>query len=111
MPFVILVAVTTFVYWLHSGSTVYLDGGWHYDASEKAVRIELERSGHVDGSPDMAIEAALYYPDSPVPDVVSIPLDERGGTVSIDSEQKPARILLDPNTRLLAKWTFGERET
>jgi len=100
---------TFFDYWLYGGSTVYLDGGWRYDDRAKSVMIELTRSGHVADSPDMSIEAAIYFPDSPVPEIVSIPLDSQGGDLSVDSERKPARILLDPNTRLLAKWTFGER--
>ena len=101
---------TYFNYWLYTGSVVKLDGGWRYDAASGQAKIELARSGHVDGSPDMSLEAAIYYADSPVPDVVSIPIDRRGGRLDVDVRAKPVRVLLDPNTRLLAEWTFEERE-
>lgn len=98
-----------FDYWLYTGSTVILDASWHYDADASRVNIALERSGHTTGSPDMTLQAAIYYADSPVPDIVSIPLDENGGAVTIDARSKPIHILLDPNTRLLAAWTFTEQ--
>lgn len=97
-----------FDYWLYTGSSITLDGGWHYEADANRVHIELERSGHTADSPDMTLEAAVYYADSPVPDIVSIPLDESGGSATIDARSKPVNILLDPNTLLLAAWTFTE---
>lgn len=102
---------TYFDYWLSTGSRVILDGDWSYDADAKSVRIELARSGHTDGSPGMTLQAAIYYPDSPVPDIVSMPLDAQGVATSFDARSRPVRIMLDPNTRLLAQWTFAERSS
>src|SRR6056297_898474 len=98
-----------FNYWLRTGSRVILDGGWHYEADANRAHIALKRSGHSAGSPDMTLQAAVYYADSPVPDIVSIPRDGRGGSIRIAARPKPPSMLLDPNTRLLAAWTFAER--
>ncbi len=96
-----------FDYWLRTGSVVTLDGGWRY--SNGKVRIDLERRGHVDGTPELTLEAAVYFADSPVPDIVSMPLTAEGASLEVDVPTEPVRILLDPNTRLLAEWTFDER--
>ncbi|MFK7830792.1 MAG: M1 family metallopeptidase [Congregibacter sp.] len=98
-----------FNYWLYTGSNVVLNGSWHYDATAGSVRIDLDRSGHTESSPSLALEAAVYYADSPLPDIVTISLDEKNGNATFDARAKPLRILLDPNTRLLAAWTFAER--
>ncbi|MFT7319357.1 M1 family metallopeptidase [Congregibacter sp.] len=102
---------TYFDYWLSTGSRVVLQGDWSYDANAKTVRIELARSGHTHASPEMTLQAAIYYPDSPVPDIVSMPLDAQGVAASFDARSKPLNIMLDPNTRFLAQWMFAERDS
>lgn len=98
-----------FDYWLRTGSTVVLDGGWFYDEGSKMLHIDLKRSGHTEHSPALTIEAAVFYPDSPLPQLLSIPLDDEGGALEMDARMKPLNVLLDPNTRLLAAWSFSER--
>lgn len=98
-----------FDYWLRTGSRVILDGDWHYDAQTSRVHLALDRSGHTAGSPSLSMEAAVYFADSPVPEIVSIALDENGGALSFDARAKPINILLDPNTRLFAQWQFTEK--
>ncbi|MEO1204442.1 MAG: M1 family aminopeptidase, partial [Pseudomonadota bacterium] len=95
-----------FDYWLRTGSVVTLDGGWQY--TDGTTRIQLARGGHIDGTPQMTLEAAVYFADSPVPDIVSMPLAADGARFEFETREKPVRVLLDPNTRLLAKWTFDE---
>lgn len=96
-------------YWLTTGSHLRLDGDWQYDAEKGTVHIALEHRGPTAGSPAMTLEAAVYYDDSPLPEIVTVPITERGGEIRFDGRSRPRNILLDPNTRLLAAWTFAER--
>ncbi|MEM1189766.1 MAG: M1 family aminopeptidase [Pseudomonadota bacterium] len=97
-----------FDYWLRSGSTVKLDARWHYDASTGRLQIDVTRRGHSTGAPPMTLEAAVYPESSPLPTLVAIPLDNEGGAATLDMEERPVRILLDPHTRILASWELSE---
>jgi aminopeptidase N len=99
---------TFFDFWLRSGSRVLLDGEWYHDAETGRVHVSLDRDGETTASPPLEVEAAIYYADRPLPDIVTIPLDAAGGTAVVDVHAKPVNILLDPRTRLLAAWTLDE---
>jgi len=98
-----------FDYWLHTGSRIVLEGDWAYDADDSRLQITLTRSGHTENSPDISVQAAVYYADSPVPEIVTMALDDNANTADFDVRSKPVNIMLDPNTLLLAEWTLNER--
>ncbi|MFN2329034.1 MAG: M1 family metallopeptidase [Chromatocurvus sp.] len=98
-----------FDYWLHTGSRIVLEGDWAYDADDSRLQITLTRSGHTENSPDISVQAAVYYADSPAPEIVTMALDDNANTADFDVRSKPVNIMLDPNTLLLAEWTLNER--
>ena len=98
-----------FDYWLRTGSTVQLDGNWHYDEESRQLKITVARHGHTTGAPARTLEAAVYSMGSPLPEVVAIPLDNAGGAATLDMVTRPTHILLDPHTRILATWELSER--
>ncbi|MEO1081778.1 MAG: M1 family aminopeptidase [Pseudomonadota bacterium] len=97
-----------FDYWLRTGSTVNLDARWQHDASTGRLKIDVTRRGHTTGAPPMTLEAAVYSSGSPLPVMVAVPLDNGGGTATLDMETRPVRILLDPRTKILASWELTE---
>lgn len=98
-----------FDFWLRTESEVILEGDWLHDAEAGTVQIAIEHRGGAAVEPRLEVDAAIHYPDRPLPDIVTLPLGKHDGAHVVEVRSRPTHIQLDPNVRLLADWTFAER--
>ena len=59
---------------------------------------------------DAVVDVGIYDGTDPVPVIHPLPLTAAGGALSIPVPGRPAAVVLDPRTTLLARWTFAERQ-
>jgi len=95
--------------WLYQGGNVVLEGSWNYNEEKKALEIELKFAQN-DGF-DFAIPVSIgvVLEGEDVPRIFNVEMKETSAAASFAMDTKPVKVVLDPNTQLLAQWTFYER--
>ena len=96
--------------WLYQGGNIILNGSWAYDEISHSVKIEASQVQKGNYSFDFPIEFGIYKAGAILPEVVSFDFNEKSKSFEIPSEVKPERVVLDPETKLLAEWTFVEKK-
>jgi len=94
--------------WLYKGGNIILKGGWKYDAKKKEIYIDLEQVQNDGYFFEMPLELKIFYDKENLIKLETINLDKNSRRFYISSELKPKDIILDPSTKLLAKWDFKE---
>ncbi len=95
--------------WLYQGGNLVLEGEWHYDAAKGSVEVVLAQA-QADGSLFSAeVEIGVFGVGSRLPEIHRLALGPDGGSLSIAVESRPERVVIDPRTVLLARWTLIER--
>lgn len=96
--------------WLNRGGIIKTDGGWHYDANAKMLRIDLNQM-QTQGLYRMPIEVAIRMPQSPArvpegnraasaePEVkkVIILLETQQNSLKVPLDVPPTNVSLDPS--------------
>ncbi len=86
--------------WLTRGGFLKVRGQWTYDATARAVRLELEQIQN--GAPfRMPIEVALQVAGEPAPRTARIEISKAKETLSLPLDQAPEGLTLDPRTFVL----------
>ena len=99
-----------FEQWLYAGGNIVLAGDWHYDADGRSLEIRLEQVQQ-DGHLFVAdVEIGVYEAGTALPSVYTSSLGPQAVTLRVPMEREPERVVLDPQTVLLARWEFGRRE-
>ncbi len=93
--------------WLFQGGNIKLEGTWSYNPLDKLIHIELNQVQPEKYVFDMPLEISISS-NTGTPRIEIIQLDKRKIKVSISSETEPTKIVLDPGTKLLAKWNFSK---
>ncbi len=99
-----------FKQWLHKPDILKIEGGWKYDAKSKQVIINLKQvqaSGFVF---DVPVEFQVYEAGNKTPLNVTFNINAKSGQFNIPLSSKPALILIDPRTVLLADYIFKENQ-
>ena len=97
-----------FEQWLYQGGNIVLDGSWRYDEGTGSVDVTL-RQVQDDGFEFSAdVEIGLYERAGSLPTIHHLALGPKGGRLTIPVSARPAGVVIDPNTVLLARWTFAE---
>ena len=96
--------------WLFQGGNIKLEGTWSYNASNKTITIELQQVQPEKYNFIMPLEIGISNGNGTPQKIETIQLDKRSVKLSIPSETMPKNIELDPNTKLLAQWTFSRTE-
>ena len=94
--------------WLYQGGNIVLDGEWHYDGLNGTIDLSIAQV-QSDGfrfTPD--IEIGVFGKDDKVPSVHHLSLGGDRVHLSIPVAKKPASVVIDPRTVLLAQWTLKE---
>jgi aminopeptidase N len=94
--------------WLYQGGNIELRGDWHYVPDPGEVRVAISQLDET--APDAVVEIGIYSAGNPVPQVLPLKLEDGSGSLVVDAPQRPDRVVIDPNTVLLAKWEFNERD-
>ncbi|MFH5834103.1 M1 family aminopeptidase [Halalkalibaculum sp. DA384] len=97
---------TFFNQWLYQGGNPALDGSWSYDPNQKNVEIQLSQVQAKQFQFEIPIEIGIYGDDEILPDVKKYVMDQRTMKLTIPVEKEPEEVVIDPGTKLLAKWTF-----
>lgn len=95
--------------WLYQGGNIVLDGEWYYDEAAQTVNITVSQVQNDGYQFAAALDIGLYDGIDPVPEIHRILLDQGIADLSIPVSGKPAAVVLDPRSVLLANWTFRER--
>lgn len=96
--------------WLYQGGNIKLKGSWSYNSKDKKIIIELQQLQPEKYKFDMPLEIGISNGDNSSQKIETIQSDKRKIKVSIQSENKPKSIELDPQTKLLAQWEFSQKE-
>tara|TARA_B100002052_G_C15506652_1_gene429724 strand:- start:178 stop:615 length:438 start_codon:yes stop_codon:yes gene_type:complete len=94
--------------WLYKGGNMLLDGNWEYDDNKKNIIIGLDQVQDDGFLFEMPIEIEIQYEDKRQNKFDKIVLDRKSKKFYINSKNRPVRIIIDPNTTLLAQWDFNE---
>ena len=95
--------------WLYKGGNIVLDGEWKYDDKKKQILINIDQVQNDGYYFEMPLEFGTYYDNVNLNKIETINLDKNTRRYYIPSEYKPNEIILDPSTKLLAKWIFKEK--
>jgi len=95
--------------WLYQGGNVFLQGEWFYDDSSNTVEVTLAQTQSSDYEFSVDVEIGIFGNNDQLPSIHILSLAGRSGTLSIPLAEKPARVVVDPRTVLLAKWSFAEK--
>ena len=94
--------------WLYKGGNIILDGGWGYDIKKKEIYIDIEQVQNDGYFFEMPLELKIFYDKENLIKLETINIDKNSRRFYISSEFKPKDIILDPSTKLLARWDFKE---
>lgn len=100
--------VSFFDQWLYQPGNVELSGTWHFDESRKSIEVSLTQVQESDRAFSIDVELGILGVGQLIPDVHTLEMTERSGQLSIPADARPERVLIDPQTALLAQWTFTE---
>ena len=99
---------TFFNQWLYNGGNIILDGAWKYDSKKKQIYFEIDQVQNDGYYFEMPLEIGLVFDDKNLYKIETINLEKSNRRYYISSEYKPIDIIIDPNTKLLAKWNFDK---
>ena len=94
--------------WLYKGGNIILEGEWGYDIKKKEIYIDIEQVQNDGYFFEMPLELKIFYDKENLIKLETIKLDKNSRRFYISSEFKPKNIILDPSTKLLARWDFKE---
>lgn len=96
--------------WLYEGGNPEIEGWWEYDATARAVRIEVNQVQEAGPTYDLPLEIGFFDGADVLPSrVEEVRVDQRFHRFVIPVDREPDRLALDPNTRLLFRGDFGPR--
>ena len=99
---------TFFDQWLYNGGNIILDGAWKYDSKKKQIYFEIDQVQNDGYYFEMPLEIGLVFDDKNLYKIETINLEKSNRRYYISSEYKPIDIIIDPNTKLLARWNFDK---
>lgn len=94
--------------WLHQGGAIELEGTWQYDAKAKKVVVDLQQVQKKYAF-TATLEIGIYDKGSLLPRVERVELKSGTNQYSFTVASEPERVVLDPNTTLLASWKFAKK--
>lgn len=101
---------TFFSQWLYQGGAIKLKGTWHYDAEKKLILLQFQQTHDQQFQFDFRLELAVYHSGKIIPEISSHSFNSKRLELTLASETKPEKLILDPRTILLASWEFEERK-
>jgi aminopeptidase N len=93
--------------WLYQGGHVVLEGDWRWNGSGIDVTLaQVQEDGF---SFRVPVEIGVFSEGDDTPTIHRLELGMEPGEFRIELEKRPERVVLDPRTVLLARWSFARR--
>lgn len=92
--------------WLYQGGNPELEGSWSYNPNKKTVQVTLNQVQADHFKFEIPIEIGIYGDAQILPTVKTYHMDQRTMKLIIPVEEEPEEVVIDPNSKLLAKWDF-----
>lgn len=96
-----------FSQWLYQEGMPKIKGTWAWDSKKKELKLNLEQIQVNTFS--FPLEIGIINNGKQSPEIKKVIVNERQSTVSFPSETKPASVIIDPRTVLLAEFNFSQR--
>ena len=90
-----------FQQWLYKGGTLQYAGNWQYDAKKKQVRIAIDQVQKDGSFFEMPLELGIYFKGEEQPQLKTVDVKRKSNVFTIDVDNEPEEIKLDPNTWVL----------
>ena len=94
--------------WLYQRGDAVLGGEWHFDETSKVVEVSLAQSDIDSHAFSFDVEIGLFAADDVLPEIHTMNFSAGKGQLTVPQDSKPARVVVDPRTVLLAQWTLLE---
>jgi len=94
--------------WLYQGGNIVLEGTWRYDEASGSVDVALRQVQRDGFEFSTTVDIGVYEHAGSLPTIHRLALGPDGGRLTIPVSGRPARVVIDPKTVLLARWTFKE---
>jgi aminopeptidase N len=99
-----------FQQWLYSGGNPRLEGWWEYDATARAIRIEINQTQTAGPTFAFPLEIGISFNDGAAMNATeSVTVDGRFHRFVIPADREPSEVTLDPNVKALFEADFGHR--
>ncbi|MDE3003206.1 MAG: M1 family metallopeptidase [Gemmatimonadota bacterium] len=100
-----------FEQWLYNGGNPRLEGWWDYDASTRAVRIEINQTQTAGPTFELPLEIGIHFDATSLPGTIhDVVVDARSHRFVIPVDEEPTHVTLDPNVKTLFESEFGPRQ-
>jgi aminopeptidase N len=96
-----------FSQWLYQEGMPKIKGTWTWDSKKKELKIRLEQI-QVNAF-SFPLEIGIVNNEKQNPEIRKVIMNERQSTVTFPAETKPASVVIDPRTVLLAEFNFSQR--
>ncbi|MDH3710369.1 MAG: M1 family aminopeptidase, partial [Cyclobacteriaceae bacterium] len=90
-----------FQQWLYRAGTLKLAGSWQYDHAKGQVRVTLDQVQEDGSLFEMPLELGLYFEGQDRSQFEDIQVDQKSNSFTIEVDEEPKNIMLDPNTWVL----------
>ncbi len=100
-----------FLQWLYQGGFPVLDVSWSYDDAAKTFSVTIDQV-QTDGFVfEFPVELGIHSGESATPGIETV-VSSTGSTatLTVQLEQRPDHIVVDPRTRLLARWSLSAQK-
>ena len=94
--------------WLHRPEVLNLQATWTYDAASQQLEINIEQIQRSEIYFDVPVEIEVIENGGKGKKVIKLDMNSKRKTFKIPLDKKPATVLADPRTVLLAKFEIRE---
>ncbi len=96
-----------FSQWLYQEGMPKIKGTWTWDSKKKELKINLEQIQS--NSFSFPLEIGIVTNGNQSPEIKKMNVGTKQSTFTFPFETKPASVILDPRTALLAEFDFGQK--
>jgi aminopeptidase N len=100
-----------FQQWLYQGGFPVLDVSWSYDEADKTLSVTIDQVQSDGFAFEIPVELGINSGESATPRIETV-VSSTGSTatVTVQLEQRPDHVVVDPRTRLLARWNVSAQK-
>ena len=99
-----------FYQWLNRPGVLKIAGDWEYDARSKQIILNMEQLHSGEILYDMPLEIQVFEEGSNKPGNLKFTINKKSAQFKIHSLKRPALLVTDPNTSLLADIDLKEKQ-
>jgi aminopeptidase N len=97
-----------FEQWLYRGGNPAIEGSWRYDSTKHSIDVSLTQTQDTEAPFEIDVELGVYVAGALVPEIHSLQMNGKTASLSIEADQKPDNVVLDPQFVLLVQGAITE---